>query len=333
MTKDQSLPASRIAGLGAYVPPRVVENSVFEKRFGMPAGSIARKTGLESRRHAEPGETPTSMGARAIEGALSAAGFAAGDIDMVISAGTSRDQSIPPDSMIYANLLGVHEIHCLHVEAVCLSFLNALEIADLYLRTGHYQRILIVASEMTSRIIDYDDESSSMLLGDGAAAAVLEVCHGASRIEASSFLTEAGGRNIGVATLLAGGLKLMPGDSGFGDTSTKFHVDGPLELKLAVKHMPRFLKSLLEDAGCRLSEIDHIIPHQVLPRMVGTVLRTLGVASDRVHLRRDFGNQAAASIPVVMSHLVAEGVIRRGERVLLIGGAAGFSLGGIVLVY
>ena len=273
------------------------------------------------------------MGEKAARSALQSAKVKIEEIDMVISAGTSRDQSIPTDAMVYAHLLGMKDVQCLHMEVVCLSFLNAVEAADMYLQRGSHRCILIIASEMSSRVIDHEDRTSAILLGDGAAAAVLERGDDSSKVEASRFRTEARGKNISVATLMAGGLKLMPWDEGFELRNAKFHVNGPLELKLAVKHMPEFFRKLLDAAGCDISEIDHIIPHQVPPRMIGSILRAVGIGSERVHVRSDYGNQAAAAIPVIMSGLIDEGIIRRGQRLLLIGGAAGFSLGGVVLVY
>jgi len=172
-----------------------------------------------------------------------------------------------------------------------------------------------------------------MLLGDGAAAAIVVPSSGESRILATALMTEAEGKNIDVATLRGGGLKLLPSDPEFTQKDATFHVDGPLELKLALRHLPAFVERLLDRAGIGVGEFDHIIPHQVVPRMIGSIMDRLGITTDRLRLNTRYGNMGAASIPVVMADLLQQGLLKRGDKVLLIGGAAGFSLGGAVLVY
>ena len=324
---------TKIASLASYLPERIVPNAYFEDLYKIKRGTIVKKTGLQSRRHGEADEHPTSMGVIAARRAFASAGIEADCIDLIISAGTSRDQSIPTDAMIYAHELGVPDVQCTHIEAVCLSFLNALEIASFYIDSGKKEAVLVISSEKTSKAINYDDPSSSILLGDGAAAAVLIPGDGESRILASSFKTEALGKNIDVAHLMAGGLKNHPFDDHFKDEMTKFWVDGPLELKLALKHIPGFLKSLLVQAACGIEAFDHIIPHQVVPKMIRSILGRIGLPPDQLRIQTGYGNMAAASIPVVMAGLIESGRIMRGQRILLFGGAAGFTLGGIALVY
>ena len=327
------MPETKIASLASYVPETVVENAYFETRYKLKPGTILKKTGLRSRRYAQPDEYPTSMGLLAARKAINNAELDAEAIDLLISAGTSRDQSIPPDAMIYAHKLGIPDVQCIHVEAVCLSFLNAMEIADFYISSGKKQAVLLISAEKTSKVINYDDPSSSILLGDGAAAVVLCPGEGNSKILASSFKTEALGKNIEVAHLKAGGLKNHPFDDHFRDEMTKFTVNGPLEFKLAVKYIPDFLKSLLEDAGHGIEAFDHVIPHQVVPKMIKSILGRIGLPSDQLRINSEYGNMAAASIPVVMAGLIESGRMVRGQKILLFGGAAGFSLGGVALVY
>lgn len=324
---------SKIAAIKAYIPPKIVANRIFEERFRFPSGYIERKTGLRARRHAEKGEHPTKMGLAAAKLTFGDAQMMPEAVDMIISASTSRDQSIPTDAMVYAHLLGVENVQCLHIEAVCLSFINALELADLYIRSDRCKCILIISSEQTSRVIDYEDPSSSILLGDGAAAALIMSDDGNSRIEATHIKTEALGENINVAYMKGGGLKHHPYDSDFTPDMAGFHVNGGLELTLAIRHFPQFLNTLFERAQCSFDEIDHVIPHQVVPRMIQKILKNLGFSKQKIHINDSYGNQAAASIPIGLAELVDIGRVKRGDRVLLIGGAAGFSLGGAILVY
>jgi 3-oxoacyl-[acyl-carrier-protein] synthase III len=324
---------TRIEAIRAYVPETVVPNEEFERRFDLEPGTIEAKTGLRSRRRADPSEHPTAMGLAAIRATLDAAEVDPEDLDLIISASASRDQAIPTDAIIYAHELGVAGVQCLHMEVICQSFVNALEIADLYIRAGRHRRVLIVTAEQPSRVIDPDDYASSILLGDGAAAALLTGSSGDSRIEASRVRTQAVGRNIEVGTLQAGGVRHIFDDPDFTSDMRYFHVDGALELRLASRYLPALLEELFLEADCTYDDITHVIPHQVVPSMVRALLARLGLAEQKVHINPEYGNQAAASIPIGLADLVTGGRVARGDRVMLIGGAAGFSIGGVVLRY
>jgi len=325
--------SSQIAAIRAYVPSRIVSNEFFEDRFGLPYGSIEAKTGLKARRRARACEYPTEMGIRAAHLAFEESGIGPKDVDMIIAAACSRDQAIPTDAMIYANRLEIPNVQCLQVDVGCQSFVSALEIADLYIRSGTRRTILIVTSEQTSRVVDDSTPSASIVLGDGAAAALVVPSEGSSRIEASYVKTEALGRDIGVATLKGGGLRYLPDDTDFTPDMRFFHMDGALALKLALRHLPSVVSILMERAGCTENDIDYVIPHQVIPRMVMTVLDRFGVDAAKVHINPDYGNQAAATIPIGLAESIANGVVKRGDRVLLIGGATGFTAGGMLLIY
>lgn len=326
-------PSSQIATIKAYVPDTVVPNQFFEDRFNFPEGSIEARTGLRSRRRANSCEYPTEMGVKAAQMVFREAGIPAQNVDLIIAASCSRDQAIPTDAMIYANRLGIPDVQCLYVDVGCQSFVNALEIADLYIRSGKRKSILIVTSEQTSRVIDYDDPSSSIVLGDGAAAALVVPSSGPSQIEASCIKTEALGRNLEVATLKGGGLRYLPDDPDFTPDMKFFRMDGALALRLASRYLPSVVDDLLQEADCTAEDIDHIIPHQVIPRMIRSVQKKFGVNAAKVYINADYGNQAAATIPIGLAELVSNGTVRRGDRVLLIGGATGFTAGGMILIY
>ena len=326
-------PSSQIAAIKGYVPPTAVPNQFFEDRFGLPSGSIEAKTGLRARRRADVCEYPTEMGGKAVQMVFQEAGIAPQDVDMIIAAACSRDQAIPTDAMIYANRFGISDVQCVYVDVGCQSFVQALEIADLYIRLGKRRSILIITAEQTSRVIDYDSLSSSIVLGDGAAAALVIPSSGASRIEASYIKTEALDRDIEVATLKGGGLRYLPDDPAYTADVNFFHMDGALALKLALRYLPPVVDVLFQQANCTWEDIDHIIPHQVMPRMILTVLQHLGWDATNVYINPDYGNQAAATIPIGLAEVVSNGTVRRGDRVLLIGGATGFTAGGMILVY
>ena len=322
---------TRIASIKAYIPSRIVSNSEFETRFGTTAGSIDRKTGLRERRYSDPKEHPTDMGMHAIEMVLAETGCSSQEIDLIITAAASKDQPIPTDAMHYANRLGIRQVQTCHVESVCLSFIQALEIADLYIRSGRKRRILIISSEKCSKMLDPDDLDASVVLADGAAAALVEPNDGSSRIEASRIHTLASDENLEVATIKGGGTRYHPADPDFDPKWSYFYIDGVLQFRLSLRHFPALVQSLLADAGITKDELDYVIPHQIVPVVITGVARFLGFDINKVHIDNTLGNQAAASIPIAFARAIESGRVRRGNRVMLIGAAAGFSLGGVVL--
>lgn len=324
---------SRISAISSYVPTSIVTNDVYEKRFSMPNGIIFAKTGLMARRYSAPNEHPTDMGIKVARMTLDEAGVRPQDVDMIISASASKDQPIPTDAMTYASKLGIPEVQTCHMEVVCLSFVQALEVADLYIRSGKHQAILIITAEKCSKTLDPNSPEATIVLGDGAAAALITPSTGDSRIVASRLITAASERNLKCAYIKGGGTRYHPFDPDYVPEWAYFYVDGGLQLKLALRYFPPLIKELLRQANCTTEDIDYVVPHQVIPRMIQSIVTSMGFSLDKVYINGEYGNQAAASIPIGLADMVKSGKIRRGDRILLIGGAAGFSVGGAILIF
>jgi 3-oxoacyl-[acyl-carrier-protein] synthase-3 len=324
---------SKISSIKAYLPPVIVSNASIETQFGLAPGSIEELTGLRARRHALPDEHPTDMGMKAIELVLAETGFNPQELDLVISANASKDQSVPTDAMNYAHKLGLEQVQTCHLEVVCLSFIQALEMADLYIRAGKKKAVLVVSAEKCSKVLDPNNPETWIVLGDGAAAALLQPTEGQSRIEATRIYTLPAGKNIHSSFIKGGGTRYHPFDPEYLPEWGYFKIDGSLQYKLSLRQIPRLANLLLSQAGLTLSDIDYVIPHQIIPRFITTIASDIGFSLEKIHINPDLGNQAAASIPVALAQAVEAEKVRRGSRVLLIGGAAGFTVGGAILQY
>lgn len=327
----------KIEGVGSYLPERVVTNDELERRCGLAPGWISKWTGVDERRWADPErETNAFMGARAAEGALSAAGRGLGDVGLILNASGTHQQVLPENApFIQAELgRGARGIASMSINATCLSFVAAIDTAASLLASGRHRRILIVSSDIASVGLNFEQPESASLFGDGAAAALVgrsEPDDGAC-LEAAHFVTYSEGARL---TEIHRGGTLDPTYRYSSDehASWLFHMEGRKVLRLARGLIPPFLESLRGGLSQSLDGIDLVIPHQA-SRMGLKLSSGMRWAPDKVvRTLERFGNVIAASIPLTLHHAVETGRLRRGMRTLLIGTGAGLSIGGVVLRY
>lgn len=326
--------AVQLLATGRYSPRQVVESAEFDRRWGLEAGTVERECGVARRHRVSPGETSASMGAAALRQALDSAGMPANALDCIISTTAVMQQAIPClGARIQAELgLGESGIPAFDVNSTCLSFLTGLELAATAIATGRFRRVGLVASEIASVGLDPDDRATAPLFGDGAAAAILT----ATPDGASSCLLAADMATYGVAAdacqLRAGGTAYparaeLP-RNGF------FEMDGRAVFRLARRHLPGFVERLLRRAQVPLHTLACVVPHQASGLAIDHMQAALGLPDAQVvRILPRFGNQVAASLPNGLHEAVTGGLLRRGDRVMLLGTGAGLALGGAVLVY
>jgi 3-oxoacyl-[acyl-carrier-protein] synthase-3 len=324
-----------ICGTAAVVPRRALASTELGQRLGHGAGWIEQSYHIRSRGVAEPDETSSSLGAQAARQALAAAGWEASSLDVIIGACGVMEQPIPGTaSLIQRRLgLGASGIPAFDVNATCLSFLLALDQACLGLAARRWRRALIVSADIASAALDFSTPGASVIFGDGAAAAAVEAGDGASGLLASRLETY--GDDSGLCTLAAGGTRLRPHENiGAFLAQAYFRMDGRGTFLAAARRLPGFLDRLLHDAGTRAEDIDLVIPHQASATALDHLRRVFPHARKGVvDIFADHGNQIAASLPSALHAAIASGQLCRGDTALLIGSAAGLSLGGAVLRY
>ena len=316
-----------IKGCGGYLPERVVTNDEIAKMVDTSDSWITSRTGIKERRIAAEGELTSTMGAIAARAALDAAGMAPEDIDLIILATSTPDQTFPATAVTIQAELGITQGAAFDMQAVCSGFVFALATADNYLKSGQFKRALVIGAEVFSRIIDWKDRSTCVLFGDGAGAVVVE----AQKLNGA--LTD---RGILATCLRSDGRyrdKLYV-DGGPSSTGTVGHVrmDGPEVFRHAVTKISEVIDATLEQAGYRSSDIDWFVPHQANKRILDGAARKLGLNPERIIVTLDkHANTSAASIPLALSTGVADGRIKRGDLVLMEAMGGGFTWGALLI--
>jgi len=316
-----------IKGCGGYLPERVVTNDEIAKMVDTSDSWITSRTGIKERRIAAEGELTSTMGAIAARAALDDGGMVPEDIDLIILATSTPDQTFPATAVTIQADLGITQGAAFDMQAVCSGFVFALSTADNYLKSGQFKRALVIGAEVFSRILDWKDRSTCVLFGDGAGAVVVE----AQKLNGA--LTD---RGILATCLRSDGRyrnKLYV-DGGPSSTGTVGHVrmDGPEVFRHAVTNISEVIDATLQKAGYVSSDIDWFVPHQANKRILDGAARKLGLDPDRIIVTLDkHANTSAASIPLALSTGVADGRIKRGDLVLLEAMGGGFTWGALLI--
>jgi len=320
--------ATRIAGLGHYVPERRIENSVLEQELGLSPGWIARRTGIKARRWATPDQALTDMAVEAGASTLAHAGIAPGEIGLVLLATSTPDHLLPPSAPLLAHRLGL-TCGAIDLTGACSGFVYALLFADGFVKTTG-QSVLIVAANILSRRIDKTDTTSGVLFADAAGALVLAP---SSREDAgvlgSSVMSD--GSLYDMIAIKAGGTRDPdPGAARPEDRAIKIK-DGKVVFEKAVKMMTLCSAQALQRARIEAALIDHFIPHQANARIFDLVAENLKFDPGKT-LRsiEEFGNSSAATIPLTLSLASEQNRFADGQLLLMAAVGAGFTGGAVV---
>jgi 3-oxoacyl-[acyl-carrier-protein] synthase III len=315
---------SVIAGTGSALPANRVSNAELAERVETSDEWIVARTGIKFRHLASPDETTGTLGAAAAQRALDAAGLKAGDIDLIILATATPDQTFPATATKIQALLGNRDCIAFDVAAVCSGFLYALSVADSMIVTGAANRALVIGSETFSRILDWEDRTTCVLFGDGAGAVVLEAREGDAGILATRL--HADGEHNGLLYVDGG-----PSTTG---TVGKLRMKGSEVFRHAVTNLASVLTEVLEKAGLGTEAIDWVVPHQANARILDATARKLGLSPEKIIVTVDqHANTSAASVPLALDVAVRDGRIQRGDLLVLEAMGGGFTWGASVIRY
>ena len=318
---------SVVRGFGTSLPKRVLTNGELESMVDTSDEWIVQRTGIRQRHIAGEGETTASLGEGAARAALERAGLTAADIDLIIVATSTPDNTFPAVAVDIQNRLGMHHGFAFDVQAVCSGFVYAVTTADAYIRGGLAKRVLVIGAETFSRILDWTDRTTCVLFGDGAGAIVLEAEEGAGTV------ADRGGLTTQLRSDGAHRDKLYV-DGGPSSTGTVGHLR--MEGREVFKHAVGMITDVIEAAfgatGMTADDIDWMVPHQANKRIIDGSAKKLGIPLDKVVVTVDLhGNTSAASIPLALSAAAADGRIKRGDLVLLEAMGGGFTWGAVLL--
>ncbi|TPK64085.1 MULTISPECIES: beta-ketoacyl-ACP synthase III [unclassified Mesorhizobium] len=318
---------SVVRGMGAALPRRIMKNADFEGMVETSDEWIAQRTGIRQRHIAADDETTASLGEAAARAALADAGLTPGDIDLIVLATSTPNNTFPATAVEIQNRLGMHHGFAFDLQAVCSGFVYAVTTADLYIRGGLAKRVLVIGSETFSRILDWTDRSTCVLFGDGAGALVLQAGEGGGSIA---------DRGVLAMSLRSDGAhkdKLFV-DGGPSTTGTVgyLRMEGREVFKHAVGMITDVIEATFSQAGITADDLDWFVPHQANKRIIDASARKLGIAEEKVVVTVNLhGNTSAASVPLALSVAVADGRIKKGDLVLLEAMGGGFTWGAVLL--
>ncbi len=318
MSKKRSI----VRGCGSYLPEKTLTNADLARLVDTSDEWIAQRTGIRERHVAADGEVTSDLAINAARRALDDAGMTTDEIDLIVMATSTPDNTFPAAAVTVQAELGMNHGTAFDVQAVCSGFVFALSTADAYLRTGMARGALVVGAETFSRILDWEDRTTCVLFGDGAGAIVLQAVDEG----------EAGDRGVLCSHLRSDGRhrdKLYV-DGGPSSTQTTGHLrmEGREVFRHAVGMIADVIEAAFETAAVTADDIDWFVPHQANKRIIDASAKKLGIAAEKVVTTVEgHGNTSAASIPLALDVAIKDGRIKKGDLVLLEAMGGGFTWG------
>lgn len=318
---------SIITGVGGYLPEKILTNFDLEKMVETSDEWIRERTGIQSRHIAAPEQTTSSLAVLAAKEALENAKINGSDIDLIILATTTPDDTTPATAMRVQAELGAINAFAFDVQAACSGFMYALSVADKFIKTKTVKTALVIGAETLSRIVDWKDRNTCVLFGDGAGAVIVQ---GAESVDNKS---ESGILNIILHS--DGRLRdLLTTTGGVSRTQTAgfVHMEGREVFRHAVTNLSNVAQELLDETGVSLSEVDYLVPHQANLRIIEGTAKKLDIPMEKVIVTLpEQGNTSAASIPLALYEGVRSQKLKKGDLVLLDAMGAGFTWAGALI--
>lgn len=325
---------TKIAGVGSFLPEKVLTNHDLEKMVDTSSEWIIQRTGIERRHIIADGEGTSDMIVRASQKALKNANMKAEDLDLILVATVTGDFKMPATACIVQAKLGAKNVMSFDVNAACSGFLYSVIIADQFIKTGFYKNILVVGAESLSRMMDYEDRDTCILFGDGAGAFIVTR---AEEKDTNVILTghaHAEGQHAELLWAEAGGTKMPFSQEVLNNKSHFMKMKGKEIFKNATRTMAACCKEALEATKISPEQLDWIVPHQANLRITEAVVGQFNFPIEKViSTVHETGNTSAASIPVAFDMAVTDGRIKRGQLVLLTAFGAGLTSGSVLLRY
>ncbi|MFD2630359.1 beta-ketoacyl-ACP synthase III [Oceanobacillus kapialis] len=304
-----------VLGTGHYLPTKLVTNKDMEKFVDTTDEWIRTRTGIEERRFAEDDIDTSDMAFFAAQQALEEANVTADEIDLILTATVTPDTPFPSVSCMIQEKLGAKNAAAMDVSAACSGFMYGMITAMQFIETNAYKKILVIGAEKLSKIINWEDRSTCVLLGDGAGAAVIgEVSEGKGILSFELGSNGAGGKEL------------------YQNEQDLLVMNGREVYKFAVRQMPESTVNVIDKAGLQKEDVDYLIPHQANIRIMEAARERLGISEDRMAKTvKKYGNNSAASIPMALSEAVKNGKVKDDDVIVLVGFGGGLTWGAVAL--
>ena len=318
---------TKVIGSGAYMPANIVTNDDLAKRVDTSDEWIRERTGIRQRHIVADGERTSDLALAAARAAIQDAGIEVSDLDMVICATTTPDETFPATATIVQSKLGMTRGAAFDLQAVCSGFIYGLSVADSMIRGGQAKTVLLIGAESMSRLLDWSDRTTCVLFGDGAGAVILQGYEG-----------RGGNADQGILNtrIFSDGRMhdMLYVDGGPSSTQTTGHLrmQGKEVFRHAVTNIAAAITASADAAGVAVADIDWFVPHQANQRILDGTGRKLGIPGEKVISTVALhGNTSAASVPLALETAVRDGRIKRGDLILLEAMGGGFTWGAALI--
>lgn len=319
-----------IAGLGSYVPERVLTNADLERIVDTNDEWIKSRTGISARHIMADHQSTSDLAWEAAKAALEDAGLVPDDLDLIIVATCTPDMLFPATACIVQEKLGIKGKPAFDLEAACSGFIYGLAVGAQFIAAGLYENVLVVGAEAMSRVINWQDRNTCVLFGDGAGAAVLRPTEKSRGI--LSFHLGADGAGADLLKMPAGGAAMPATAETVANESHYLCMSGNEVFKFAVRVMEDAALKSLAKAGISKDEVNFVVPHQANMRIVDAAMRRLNLPMDKAYVNLDrLGNMSSASIPVALDELYRTNRLNKGDILVLVGFGAGLTWGSAVI--
>ncbi|BCB82706.1 3-oxoacyl-ACP synthase III family protein [Phytohabitans suffuscus] len=322
--------ATGIVSTGSYLPEREVGNEEVAGLVGIDPEWIDRKTQIARRRYAARDEATSDLAVHAATRALAGAGLGADRIDYLILSTSTGDSPQPPTSALVQHALGAYRAACVDINVVCSGFVYGLALANALVARDPAAHALVIAADVYSRILDFSDRRTAVLLGDGAGAAVVGRVREPYGFVGFELSTHGYAQNL--IRVDAGGSRRPATHETVEAGEHYFRMDGRGVRDFVMEHVPPALRSLVDRAGVGLDGIDHFVPHQANGVLLTELVKRAGLAGAQTHRTLErYGNIGSASVPVALDDAAQSGRLRAGDTMLLAGFGGGMSIGACLL--
>lgn len=318
---------AKITGVGGYVPEKVYDNAYMESIVDTSDEWIIRRTGVKERHISDDNEYTSDMAIKASQIALKNSGLKAEELDLIILATVTPDYFTPACACLVQKALGAVNAAAFDYNAACSAFVTGLTIAKQFIAAGTYKNVLVVCADTLSKATDYADRATCVLFGDAAGAAVVSATE-----ENGIMETELGSDGDLAITALAYRNSDEENEKRVSKRKETIWMAGQAVMKFAVKAMADASLRVLEKSGLSWDDITLVIPHQANYRIVDSAIKRMGITEDKVFLTLEkYGNTSASCIPVALSEAAAEGRIKKGDKIILVGFGGGLTWGAALL--
>ena len=321
---------SKVISTGGGIPERVVTNDFFNYLVEDADEWIFSRTGIRERRFVAENIATSDLATEAARNALEAGGVRADELDCIIVGTSTADMILPSTACMVQKNIGASKAFAFDMNAVCSSFVYAVETADNLIRSGKYKKVMVIGADTYSKILDFQDKTTCPLFGDGAGALILGATEERTGILQSIVKSDGNGWEL-IQVPSSGSRKPVTSETIAAKENT-FKMTGKSVFVFATDVIPKIIEEVTSREGVTASQVDHIIPHQANVRIIDFISKKTGIAKEKFLLNLDrFGNTAAASVGLTLDENLRNGVIRKGDLVLMMGFGGGLSWGGILI--